>query len=256
MNRAIGAVVVTVPSLSYILWPKKKNSHGHDHGSSEEHGDSKAHAEHNDGSKNEDADTEDGDGRNEESKGEESPEGSEAGKDGTIAEEGEGDKASGTAVDNESDDKSSSGEERGQDTPESSDDEQPATRRDVEEATEGHKEEAQFKGPTKDGPPGDHRISYPDSKGFKKKRIESNYGKPQEPSEGEDTVGSESDDVTDKVSDRASICSHTKVLLPTQRLTTFLLGCGCQACREPHHHVWQTRRYFQYGHEAFNRYSQ
>lgn len=201
MNRAIGALVVTVPSVSYILWPTQKNNHGHGHGGHEEHEDGEAHVEHNDGTENEGEGTEDGDAQDEHSKGEESLEGSGAGEGGRTAEEGGADEASGTAEDNESDDKASSEEEQGQDTPESSDDDQPASVRDVEEATEGHKE-PQFKGPTKDGPPSDHRPSYPDSKGSQKKRIESNYAKPQGPAEGEDAVDYDSDYITDKVSHR------------------------------------------------------
>ena len=251
MNRAIGAVVVTIPSVSYILWPKPKNNHGHGHGSSEEHGDSEAHEEHNDETKNEDGDTEDGDAQNEQAKNDENLEGSGAGQDGTIAEEGGADDASGAAEDNESDDKSSSEEEQGQDTPESSDDEQ------AEDATKGQ-EEAQFKGPKKDGPPSDHRTSIPDSKGSKR-RISSDYAKPQEPAEGENAVDNDSDDTLDKVSYRdlfaerpRSFCFRCYEL----RINGFFSGCGRQASRKPHYHVWQTRRYFQYGHEALNRYQE
>lgn len=65
--------------------------------------------------------------------------------------------------------------------------------------TEDQKD-AQFKGPTKDGPAGDHRTSYPDSKGGQKRRIESDYGKTLQPAQGEkDAVDSDSDDETDKV---------------------------------------------------------
>lgn len=126
-------------------------------------------------------------------------EGSEAGEDGNIAEEGGADEASGSAEDDKSDDKSSNEEEQGQDTPESSDDERSATAGEVEEVTEGQKD-PQFKGPTKGGPASDHRTSYPDSKGSQKKRIESSYGKPLGPAEGEEAIDSGSDDTTDKVS--------------------------------------------------------
>lgn len=199
MNRAIGAVVVTIPSLSYILWPKEKKDHEHDHGGSEGHGDSGSHTEHKDGTKNEDGGTEDGDAQDEQSKGDENSQGSKT----TDGEEG-GDKTSGAAEDNESDDKSSIGEEQGQDTPESSDDEEAATTENVEESNKGQKE-PQFKGPAKDGPPSDNRVSIADSKGANKKRIESSYGKPQQPAEGENSVNDDLEDGTDKVRHRYSM---------------------------------------------------
>jgi hypothetical protein len=138
-------------------------------------------------------------------KGDESSEGLAGGEDdGAVDGSGAGDDSGTAEEDSQSDDGSSSeqGEETG--TPESSDDDEPATVTDVDDAMEGHKE-PQFKGPSKDGPPSDYRTSYPDSKGYKKKRIQSNYAKPLGPAEGKDAVDYDSDYITDKVS-RIPVC--------------------------------------------------
>ena len=123
------------------------------------------------------------------------------------------DDADGTAEDNENDDKSLSEEEQGQDTPNSSDDERPATAEEVKKVTEGQKD-PQFKGPTKDGPASDQRTSYPDSKGAQKKRINSSYGKTQEPAQNEDDVDSDGDDETDKVSHKHPFADGPRSLCP------------------------------------------
>lgn len=213
MNRAIGAVVVTIPAVSYILWPKPKNNHGHGHGGHNDHGGNEEHTEHSESEKTGE-DSDGGEAQDEHTEGDESLESSGAGGDGGVGEEGGADESSGTAEDTGSDEKSSSEGEQEQDTPEFSDDEQSTTVSDVDEATGGHGE-AQFKGPTKDGPPSDLRTSYSDSKGFKKKRIESNYGKPQGAVEGEDAFDYDSDGTTDKVSQKQSfaVCKGSLPLI-------------------------------------------
>ena len=208
-TRAIGAVVVTVPSVSYILWPKPKdNDHGHGHGGHEEHESNEGHAADKDGTEKDEEDAEGGGVQNEQSQGDGSPEVSEVGEESWVTEEERSHEAGGISKDEESADESSSEGGQGQDTPASSDDDQTSSVSDGDAATEGQKE-PQFKGPAEDGPPSDSRTSYSDSKGFKKKRIESSYGNPQGSVEGKDAMDPDSDGITDKVRPNSSVAvSH------------------------------------------------
>ena len=153
-TRLVGAIVVTVPSTYYILKPNPNKDHGHGHGEGgheehEEHEESEEHveAEAEEKTGEEAEDKQDGDGGN------------------TEPSEGEGE----TSEDSESDDGAA------QDTPETSDDDEP---KNVAHETEGggNVEGVQFKGATKGGEQGDTRKHIPDAKGFNKKRIESHYG--------------------------------------------------------------------------------
>ena len=159
----IGAVAVTVPSCAYLLQPKA-NGHGHGHDDGEHGG----HEKHEEASEGEGEHTEEAE-VSEEDKSEDSE-----------STPGEQEKSSSDQSEQEGskpDDSGSDGEEQ-QDTPATSDDDEPKSEAHETEGG-GNVEGVQFKGATKDGEQGDTRKHIPDAKGYNKKRIESDYGKPQ-----------------------------------------------------------------------------
>ena len=143
----------------YLIQPqlhKSKHGDGHGHGEHDEHSeDSEEHKEDEGGKSDEGVSAE-------EVKADQSKE------------VGEGESAS------DGGDMSESSNEDGQDTPETSDDEDPGNTAHEKEGG-GNVEGVQFKGATsggtEEGEQGDTRKHIPDSKGFNKKRIESHYGK-------------------------------------------------------------------------------
>lgn len=169
MVRAITSVAITLPCIWY-LWPQSKKSHEHGH----------VHDEHKSPKDDEE----------ESSDGVKDAEDTEIAK---VAEEETVDKQheTGSVKPNDSDNQ---GE---QDTPDTSDDESDNISH--EKGDESEVQSVRFKGPTKDTPPGDTRKHIPDAKGANKKRIESDYGKPQGVAEGDDATVQEPGNVKDEV---------------------------------------------------------
>lgn len=144
MRRAIASLAVTLPSVYYLLQPQiERAQHPEKHG----HGGHGGHDEH-------DEQGEEGEGN----------------KEGGSSEEGEG--GEGEPSEGKSDDSGS--DDTGKDTPDTSGDEGAEN---TAHETEGGQdvEGVRFKGASSGGT-GDTRKSFPDAKGFKKKRIESDYG--------------------------------------------------------------------------------
>lgn len=176
-NRAIGAAVVTIPSCAYLLQSRPKTDHDHGHNDSDHH-------EHEEGHEDE-AKVEDGEGDDRDA------EQSEGGSGGDTEEGGDAD---GTSNDDNKDSGSveptrpdDTVEDAGQGTPENPGDNYPKGGGHVVESG-GNVEGVRFKGATgagtkegEGGRPemGDTRKHIPDAKGGAKKRIESDYGKPQ-----------------------------------------------------------------------------
>ena len=159
-SRAVGSLVVTVPSVAYLLQPNPNKHHGHGHGEGE-YGAHDDHKEgHEDGKENVDEDSSDPEKDDGESKNEESTEQDQSQQD---------------------EDTQESTQEVAQDTPNTSDD--TSTEHTEEKDGGGNVEGVQFKGATsggsREGEQGDTRKRVPDSKGFYKKRIESDYGNRQ-----------------------------------------------------------------------------
>ncbi|MCJ1453949.1 hypothetical protein MMC28_004298 [Mycoblastus sanguinarius] len=165
---AIGSLVVTLPSLYYLIQPQlqSKPEHGHGHGDGE-HEEHEEHSEETEG-------VEGGEGAasEEQESGEE--------KSGEQGSEGEEGSQRSENEDGKSD--ASSSEEWQEVTPETSNSEEPEN---VSHEKEGGQnvDGVQFKGATsggtKEGEQGDTRKHIPDAKGFNKKRIESDYGAKQ-----------------------------------------------------------------------------
>ena len=165
LYRAICSLVVTVPSVAYLIQPQLKKAsddgHGHGHGAEHEADDKGGPVE----------DTEPGDIVPNLRKKETGDE--DAGDDQASSQDSESEA--------ESDDSDSENEgEKQDDTPDSSDGEQPQNT--AHETDGGHNVEGvRFKGPTSggtaEGEQGDTRKHIPDAKGGSKKRIESHYGK-------------------------------------------------------------------------------
>ncbi|KAL8670061.1 MAG: hypothetical protein Q9168_005380 [Polycauliona sp. 1 TL-2023] len=178
---AIGAALVTIPSVGYLIQPQlnKSSSHGHDDGGHGEHGDQDGHG---------------ATGENEE-KSEEDQE-SEAKKPDGAEDASDGDSTGGSGSEDSSEEQSANSgpDDAGQGSPETSGKE--AREAGSYEVDSGSNVEGvQFKGATsggtRDGEQGDTRKHIPDAKGFAKKRIESDYGKEQGQLEGEDSGGSD-----------------------------------------------------------------
>lgn len=169
----IGSIVFTVPSAWY-LWPEPRKSHGHGHDEHKEH--EEGHEESEDH------------GEGQTSKNEEIG-------DGLVEKRGE--------EDNDNSDESESDRERETDTPETTDDEDDNFPH--ETGGGGDVEGVQFKGATKggtrEGEQGDTRKHIPDPKGYSKKKIESDYGKPQGVAQDEDDTSQEPGNEKDKVSE-------------------------------------------------------
>ena len=185
MLRAIGSIVVTVPSVWYLLQPdpNKKHMHGHGHGHGDEgHEEHEEHEEHG----------------GETGEGEEAPESEKS--EGSAGEEGE--RPEGKEED-ESHDTGSEGGDQPK-TPETSDDEgSENVAHEKGKKSGGNVEGVQFKGATKAGDEAneqtDTRKHIPDAKGYNKLRIESDYGKRQGVSDEEDGTRDEEGRVKDQV---------------------------------------------------------
>ena len=170
LYRAIGSLVVTVPSVAYLIQPqlKKASDDGHGHGHGAEHGIPNLH-------KQETGDEDTGDDQ------------------ASSQDNGENE----SDVESEDSDSETEGEKQ-DDTPDSSDSEEPQDT--AHETDSGQNVEGvQFKGPTSggtaEGEQGDTRKHIPDAKGGSKKRIESHYGKPLGEAAGDDPEAADKDKV-------------------------------------------------------------
>lgn len=177
MVRAITSVAITLPCIWY-LWPPSKKSHEHEHG--HEHG-----HEHDDQISHKDDEESSDDAGNAEN-----TESTEAAREERADKQVETESVKSDDSDNQ---------EGEQGTPDTSDDESDTFLHEKEGGNEA--EGVKFKGPTKNGPPGDTRKHIPDAKGANKKRIESDYGERQGVAEGDDATVQEPGNVTDKVCD-------------------------------------------------------
>jgi len=189
--RAIGSLLVTVPSVWYLAQPQierlsgKKSSHvKHGHGGEE----SQEHGEESEGG--EEGGQESGENGGEEGGqegGDVENRGADSGQDANGDEDSKEDKEGADS------DSSDSGRENqtGPDTPNDKGSDN------VPHVTEGgqNTEGVQFKGATKEGEQGDTRKHIPDAKGGSKKRIESDYGGKQ----GKATTSEQSPDNEDLV---------------------------------------------------------
>lgn len=157
---AIASIVVTVPSVYYLMQPQiERFQHPEKHG----HGGHDDHDEHG------------GEGEGEGGEEGTSSEGGESGED--QSEGGEQESKEGEIDEDKSDDSGSEGGEK--DTPNTSDHQD--SENTIHEKEGGQDVEGvQFKGATSGGTreneQGDTRKHIPDAKGFNKKRIESHYG--------------------------------------------------------------------------------
>lgn len=189
--RAVGSLIVTVPSVWYLAQPQierlsgKKGSHGgHGHEGEE-------HEEHVEESESGEEGGEESGEKSGEEGGDVENEGEDIGDDVKGNEDSKGDKEEG-----DSDSSDSGGGQ--QDTPDTSDDE--GSKNVPHELEDGQNVEGvRFKGAisggTKEGEQGDTRKHIPDAKGGNKKRIESHYGNKQ----GEATTSEQSPDNEDLV---------------------------------------------------------
>ena len=185
--RAITSAVVTIPACIYLLQSGPDNGHGHGH-------DGEGHRQEENGEGHGEGEREAGetsdkpapnsepfdvipDLRKDTSEDEEDRAAEQAEESG----EEEGERGGEEKAEDQSGDSGSEGEDQ-QDTPETSDDEQP---KNVAHETESGRnvEGVQFKGATsggtKDHVQNDTRKHIPDAKGGNKKRIESAYGNRQ-----------------------------------------------------------------------------
>ncbi|KAL9598810.1 MAG: hypothetical protein Q9219_004229 [cf. Caloplaca sp. 3 TL-2023] len=167
-TRAISAIVVTVPSVVYLVQARQKSK--------------QKHAEHHGGKHEEHEGTAD----SEEKSGEVEAEGEEqhpdSGSEAKETSEGTSDDESATSGSEEPPRPDHTVYDAGQGTPDTSGDEDPKAGA-YEVDGGGNVEGVQFKGATsggtREGEQGDTRKHIPDAKGGAKKRIESHYGKPQ-----------------------------------------------------------------------------
>lgn len=177
--RAIGASVVTIPSVAYLLQPSADNDHGHEHEEDD-------HSEREGGHEGE---AKTGGGEDSE---EEKPEGDDAKED--AASDGTPDDNFTSSTSDEQPRPDHSVNDAGQGSPETASDEDPrAGAHEVESG--GNVSGVRFKGATSGGTKegedrrseqGDTRKHIPDAKGGAKKRIDSDYAKPQGTSPDED----------------------------------------------------------------------
>ncbi len=185
--RAIGSLIVTVPSVWYLAQPQIERLSGK-RGSHAEHGhEGEEHGEHGEESEGGDEGSEE----NSEKGGVESDAENESGEDAQVKED--------PKEDNEKADSDSSDSEEGQqDTPDTSDDESSANvphEKEGGQNVEGVRFKGATSGGTKEGEQGDTRKHIPDAKGGNKLRIESHYGNKQ----GEATTSEQSPDNEDLV---------------------------------------------------------
>ena len=166
--RAITSVVITVPSLWYLIQPQlqPKKGHGHGHGSEEHEEGHVQGGEH--GEKTESGEDD----------------GSSQGEDDRTGDQGHGEENpdegnSNEAGDNEGGAKSERSSEAGPATPDDKGPTPEAYERDSGENVEGVQFKGATSGGTNEGEQGDTRKHIPDAKGGSKVRIESHYGNRQ-----------------------------------------------------------------------------
>lgn len=245
--RAITSAVVTIPAMVYLLQPSPDSGHGHEHDADEQHED----------------ESQEGQGEEEAQAGESSDKAAPNSEPGDIipdlrkssSQEGEdageeGDRQGGEEeAEDQSGDSSSEGDDQ-QDTPGTSDDEQPNN---VAHETEsgGNVEGVKFKGATsagtRDGEQGDTRKHIPDAKGGNKKRIESHYGKRQGVAGDDDLEPDESGRTKDKVSRTL----YRESCGPVQILMT-LLACNGESTWRYDYDFRQAGRYLEHGYQTFH----
>ena len=192
-DRAIGSAVVTIPACIYLLQGSPDSGHGHgDEG--EEH----AAEGHEEAGEESDQPAED-----------KEPLGIDVVPDlrkGAADEDGEktdeqNDEGGEEKTEDQSDGSSSDGEDK-QETPDTSDDEEPknvAHEVDSGKNVEGVQFKGATSGGTRDGEQGDTRKHIPDAKGGNKKRIESDYGKRQGVAAEDNLELDEAGSIKDKV---------------------------------------------------------
>lgn len=201
LDRAIGAAVVTIPSCAYLLQSRAKigHDHGHDEGVHNEHEGGQEGREETEGGADSAPETAEG-GKETEGEADSAAETPEGGADGgnQTSESGAEKDGEGGGTSDDNGPGTGSGEpprpdhsvyDAGQGTPDQPGDEYPKSGGHVVESG-GNVEGVRFKGATsggtKEGEGGrpemdDTRKHIPDAKGGAKKRIESNYAKPQGP---------------------------------------------------------------------------
>ncbi|KAL8654824.1 MAG: hypothetical protein Q9226_003282 [Calogaya cf. arnoldii] len=184
---AIGAALVTIPSVGYLIQPQLNSSsgHGHDEGGHGEHGEEAGQEGADEGEEKSEGD--------EDSEAEQPAGGDDASGDDSKADDGSGDGSEDQGGDSGSGDQprpDHSVQDAGQGSPETSGGEDPkAGAHEVDSGS--NVEGVRFKGATSGGEQGDTIKHIPDAKGFNKKRIESDYGKEQGQLQGEDSAGSD-----------------------------------------------------------------
>ena len=231
LSRIIGSLTFTIPSVAYLIQPQFKkgseDAHGHGHHNPDDKGGPVHDTEPGDLVPNlRKSESDDGDDEQDEASNEDA-----------------GDKTE------ESSDEPSSQSEGGQETgtPDTSDDEESqdtAHETDSGENVEG----VQFKGATsggsREGEQGDTRKHIPDAKGGSKKRIESDYGRPQGIAGDDNLEKDESGKTMDKVCHANSISAES---------IDVLLACHSENLWGHVNTIRQARRTIKYGHKAFNR---
>ncbi|KAL8700757.1 MAG: hypothetical protein Q9224_000820 [Gallowayella concinna] len=181
----MGAALVTIPSVGYLIQPQLNKGQSHGDGEHGEHGEKERH-----------------EGAVEDE--EKSEEDEESERESKVAPDGDaqGDDESGDSPDDENTGSASNDQPRldhsvqdaGQGSPETSGGEDPkAGAHEVESGSnvEGVRFKGATSGGTREGEQGDTRKHIPDAKGFNKKRIESDYGKEQGQLDGEDSPGTD-----------------------------------------------------------------
>lgn len=247
VSRAITSAVVTIPAMVYLLQPTPDSGHGHGHDADEQHGDESQEGQ--DGEEAQAGESSDKPAPNSEPgdiipdlRRSSSQEGEDTAKEGDKQGVEEG-------AEDQSDDSSSEGDDR-QDTPDTSDDEQP---KNVAHETEsgGNVEGVKFKGATsggtRDGEQGDTRKHIPDAKGGNKKRIESHYGKRQGVAGDDDLEPDETGRTKDKVSRilYRVTCGLVQILIT-------LLACNGESTWRYDYNFRQAGRYLEYGYQTLH----
>ena len=240
--RAIGAALVTIPSVGYLIQPQlnKHSSHGHDEGG---HGE---HAEHGEKDHDEDAGEggeksgEDEDAEAEKSEGaEDAPDGYSKGDD--DGEDGSVQQSTGSGSDDPPR-PDHSVLDAGQGDPEHFHEKDPkggGYEVDSGSNVEGVRFKGASSGGTREGEQGDTRKHIPDPKGFSKKRIQSHYAKDQGILEEEDSPD------TDKV--------LFFLMMDAELLIDGALGCTFQTTDRSQHNISEAGRPYKHQYQAFYR---
>ncbi|KAL8930690.1 MAG: hypothetical protein Q9208_000561 [Pyrenodesmia sp. 3 TL-2023] len=187
-HRAIGAAIVTIPSVAYLLQSRPKGGHGHGHDEGSHGEDEGDHNKHEAGQEEAEK-AEEGEGPEEQLEGGAQGDAKEGGDSAGASEDGSTSTASDGPVRPDH-----SVEDAGQGTPETPRKDPHEGAHEVESG--GNAEGVRFKGATSGGSrvgeggrpeQGDVRKHIPDAKGGAKKRISSEYGKRQgSPVEGDE----------------------------------------------------------------------